>query len=68
MTILTFVPAHEDEFLTVKEAVDAWEANKDFRAYPGGFYLNKKNVTNANQLYNEGWLMLPNLKVRLQIW
>ncbi len=66
--ILTFVPANGIQFPNVKEALEAWNTNKDFRVYPGGNYLNKRDTLNAHELYSEGWMHLPNLKVRLQIW
>ncbi len=66
--ILTFVPAYGVQYPDVKEAVEAWNSGKDFRAFPGGFYLSKRDVKNAPELYSEGWMHIPNLKVRLQIW
>jgi hypothetical protein len=67
-TNLTFVPAYGRQYVTVMEALDDWHAGKDFRAYPGGFYLSKRDSKTAPNLYKQGWLVLPNLKLRFQIW
>ena len=66
--ILTFVPAYGKDYLNVKEALEDWDGGKDFRAYPGGFYLSKRDIKTAPDLYKEGWMFIPSLKVRFQIW
>jgi hypothetical protein len=68
MATITFVPAYGRQYPTIKEAMYDWDLGKDFRVYPGGYYLSKRDVESAKTQYETGKLMLPNLGVSLQIW
>lgn len=65
---LFVVPAYGKLYNTVKEAVEDWTNGKDFRAYPGGFYISKRDIVSAKTQFNSCYLKLPNLGIKIQIF
>ena len=68
MTKLTIVPAPGKLYVTVLDAVEDWDNNKDFRAFPGNFTLSKREIESAKTQYTECIMKLPNLGLDLQIF
>ena len=68
MAKLTLVPLHGVQYITVLDAVEDWDRNKDFRAYPGGFHISKRDIESVKLHYKECIMKLPNLGLDLQIF
>ncbi len=68
MSVLSVLPSLENQYETLKDALEDWDSNKQFRVFPGGMLLCKRDLASANKLYKEGWFIIPNLSIKLQMW